>query len=152
MNRTLTRILPVAVLGGALLASGAAFSQAHRQPFDGERMLAHMTEQLDLSESQSRAIGEILENGKAQAEADIKRLGEIRQALEGQAADFDAGRTQKLADELGEISARMAYRMTSKHAEIYQLLSPEQRGQMEALRERRREHRDKRWSKHKGQE
>ena len=149
MNRTLTRILPVAALGGALLVSSVAFSQGYRHQFDGERMLAHMTEQLDLSETQAREVGEILASDKAQAKADIERMGEIRQALEAEATDFDAGRTQKLADELGEITSRTAYRMTSKHAEIYQLLTPEQREEMEQLRERRREHRETRWSKHK---
>lgn len=149
MNRTIARILPTAVLGTVLLASTAAFAMGHGQKFNSERMLAHMTEQLDLSESQEQQVAEILSSGEAQARADRERMGEIREALEAQRSNFSAGETQKLADELGEITARTAYQMTSKRAEIYQLLTPEQRDEMDALRQQHGERRDERRGKRK---
>lgn len=139
MNRTIARILPTAVLGTALLASAAAFSMGHGHKFDSERMLAHMTEQLDLTATQQQQIGEILSSGKAQAEADRKRMGEIRKALEAQRSNFNPGEAQKLADELGEITSRTAYQMSSKRAEVHKLLAPEQREQMEEMKQKRGE-------------
>lgn len=147
MNRTVARILPVALLGTALLASTAAFSMGHRQGFDSERMLAHMTAKLELSESQEQQIGEILSSGKEQAQADRARMEEIREALDAQGRNFNAGEAQKLADELGEITSRTVYQMTSKRAQVYQLLSEEQREEMDAMKQRRSEHREERWGK-----
>jgi periplasmic protein CpxP/Spy len=143
MNRTIARILPTVVLGSVLLVSTAAFSMGHGDKFDSQRMLAHMTEQLELSESQEQQIGEILASGKEQSQADRKRMSEIRAALEAQRDNFNAGEAQALADELGEITSRMAYQMTSKRAEVYQLLTPEQREQMDEMKKQRDERRSK---------
>lgn len=147
MNRTIARILPTAVLGSVLLASTAAFSMGHGDKYDSERVLDHMTEQLDLSEGQEQQIGEILSSGKAQMKDDRQRLSEIRAALEAQRSDFNAGEAQALADELGQITSRMAYQVSSKRAEVYQLLTPEQREQMDEMKkqrgERRGKHRDR---------
>lgn len=152
MNRTLTRILPTAALGTALLVSTAAFSMGPGHKFDAQRMLAHMTEQLELSETQEQQIGEILSSGTEQAKSDRARMGEIREALEAQQSNFNAGEAQKLADELGEITSRMAYQMTSKRAEVYQQLTPEQREEMEEFKQQRAERKGDRRSKHKSRD
>ncbi len=144
MNRTIARILPTAVLGTALLASAAAFPMGPRHPGDSERMLAHMTEQLDLSEAQAEQVGQVLSSDRAQAQADRRRMQEIREALEAQAGDFNAGEVQKLADELGEITSRMAFQMTSKRAEVYTILTPEQREELAEFRQQRGDRRGKR--------
>jgi len=152
MNRTLARILPTAVLGTAILVSTAAFSMGPRHSLDSERLLSHMSEQLELSETQEQQIGEIFSSGKAQSEADRERMGEIRDALEAQVSSFNAGEAQKLADELGEITSRMSYQMTSKRAEVHKLLTPEQREELDAMKEQRDERKGERWSKRKNRD
>ena len=78
-----------------------------------------------------------------------ERMMEIRQELKAMNEDFDAGKAQQLADELGAIASRMAYRMASAPAEIYALLEPEQREELAALEERRERRIEKRVKKYK---
>lgn len=148
MNRFVTRVLPTAALGTVLLLSAAAWSKGPREGFDSERMLAHMSEKLELTESQEQQAQEIFAADRDQIQADHTRMREIREALEAQQSDYNAGETQKLADELGEITSRMAYQMTSNRAELHQLLTPEQRQEMDEMKEAREGRRGERRSKH----
>ena len=147
MNRTLSKILPGSILTGVLLLSAGAWSMGPPAGHNPDKMLAYMAQELDLSESQEAQINSIVDESRESGAEDQERLGEIRTAMKAQRTDFDAGRTQKLADELGEITARMAYRMTSTQAQIYQLLEPEQREQMLELAEHREERMQKRWQR-----
>lgn len=137
MNKLVMRILPAAALGSVLLLSGTAWSMGHKGEFDSERMMAHMADRLELSETQEQQVGELLSQGAQQAKVDHERMREIREALKEQRHAFNAGETQKLADELGEISSRMAFQLTSKHAEVYKLLTDEQRQEMDEMAEKR---------------
>ncbi len=71
----------------------------------------------------------------------------LRQELEQQRSNFNAGETQKLADELGEISARMAYNITSKQAQLYALLNEEQRAEFDRLHAERESRGHRRFGK-----
>jgi len=105
-----------------------------------------MTGELALSDTQKQQVEALLEGGRETGSADLARLAEIRKQMKAMHADFDPGTAQNLADELGEISARMAYQMTSTHAEIYQLLSPEQREQFTAMSKQHDQRMGKRWA------
>ena len=145
MEKLLTKILPGTLLIGVLLASGIVWSGEHekRGGFDPDRMLSHMTERLELSASQQADIEKVLASGKEAAEVDRKRMGEIRDALRAQRADFNESEAQKLSQELGQITARISYQMVSSHAEIYQLLNEDQREKMDTMMATRDQRRDK---------
>jgi len=149
MNRFLVRVLPAIGLVGILLLSGAAWSGGHRGDFDSERMIQRLTDHLALTESQQQQVEELLAAGRDSAQADYRRMQEIREALREQRQGFDAGEAQKLADELGEITSRTAFRMASHQAQLYALLTEEQREQFDEFHERREQHRGKRLGKHR---
>lgn len=142
------RWLPLVVLG-ALLAAPLAWSFGAGGPpaMDPEQMLGRLTEELKLSEQQQTEVRNIIAQNSDQARADRERLQELREALEQQRTDFNAGEAQKLADELGEISARMAYNITSKQAQVYTVLTEEQRAEFERLHAERASRAHRRFGK-----
>jgi Spy/CpxP family protein refolding chaperone len=146
MNRILFKLIPGTALMGVLLLSAGAWSMGPPPEFNIDKRLSHMTDELALSDTQKQQVEALLEGGRETGAADLARLAEIRKQMKAMHADFDPGIAQKLADELGEISARMAYQMTSTHAEIYQLLSPEQREQFTAMSKQRDQRMGKRWA------
>lgn len=147
MKRVLLRVAPATLLSAVLLASAAWSMGPHPREFDHERLLDRMTEHLELSEAQVQQVRAVLEEDGAQMQADRSRMQEIRDALQSQRGSFDAGAAQVLAQELGEITARMAYSATSKHARVYQLLDEDQREEMAAMRARRGERMERHWSR-----
>lgn len=149
MNRILVKLMPGTVLMGVLILSAGAWSMGPPRGHDVDKILAYMAHELELTQSQQAQVNILVEENSGVGKADQQRLGEIREEMIAMRGDFDAGSAQKLADELGEITARLAYRMASTQAEIYQLLTPEQRQQMLALVEKRDERMEKRWAKHR---
>lgn len=142
------RWLPLVVLG-ALLAAPLAWSFGAGGPphLDPEQMLGRLSEELQLDDEQQSQVRSIMAQNSEQARADRERLQELRQALEQQRANFNAGEAQKLADELGEISARMAYNITSKQAQVYAVLTEEQRAEFERLHAERASRAQRRFGK-----
>lgn len=139
MNRFIQRSLPVLVLG-SVLAAGSAIAMDHRGE-RGEARLDKLVEHLDLSDSQRSEVQQIMAASRTAAEQDRQRLAELRQDLHEQVSDFDADEARSLSEELGEVSARMSYRMTEDFSRVYQLLDEEQRGEFDALQAKRRDHR-----------
>lgn len=149
MKNTLKTLL----IGGSLAAAlGLAqnswsMGHAHDMEFDASRTVERMADRLDMSDEQRAKIEAILEAGGEQTTPDRERLQELKQLMHAQAANFDAGEAQTLADEIGEISGRLSYSLTAGYAEIYQLLDEEQRQQMDEWREQREARRGK-WRRH----
>ena len=106
-----------------------------------------MAERLDLSDQQRQDIEEIMQAGADQVEADRARMEELRAAMHELVADFDAGEAQQLADEMGEISARMSYQRVENRAAVYQLLDENQRAELESMQEQKQERSGKRHSR-----
>ena len=150
MKNSFTKALIGTVAAGTVLLSlsAASWSMGHGggMSFDPARMVAHMTDRLDLSEEQESEVTALLSATSEQSASDRQRLGELREGLRAQRDNFDAGTSQKMADEIGEITARMVFQATSTHAQIYQLLSEEQRVQMDEMMAKREERRGK-WRK-----
>lgn len=146
MQRQLSKWLLGVTFGGAALVSVASWAMGPPggMPHDPTHMVAHLAHKLDLSEQQRTDIEGIMVSSRDAARADHQRMRQLRQELKGQTEQFDAGRAQQLADELGAITARMVYQFTSNQAGIYQLLDEEQRAAMASLIEQREERRD-RW-------
>jgi Spy/CpxP family protein refolding chaperone len=146
MNKSLSKALLGAVVAGAALLSlsVASWSMDHGggMDFDPGRMVAHMTDRLDLTEEQASSVKQLTTAAKERLTADRKRLQELREQLKAQRDDFDAGKAQVMADEIGEITSRMVFQAVSTHAEIYQLLTDEQKEEMDTMMEQRESRRD----------
>jgi Spy/CpxP family protein refolding chaperone len=112
-------------------------------------MLSRLSEHLELSEQQRSQVRDILAQNGDQVRVDRERLQALRNALEEQRTDFDAGEAQRLADELGEITSRMAFGMTSKQAQIYAVLTDEQRAEFARLHAERDSRVHRRIGKHR---
>ncbi len=133
-----------AALSGVLLLSAGAVAMGHHPGHNPERMLAHMTEKLELTETQQTQIEALLAENRSAMQADRQRMDEIRDSLKAMRADFDAGQVTRLTDELGEITSRMAYSLASTQADVYQLLTAEQREEMDELQAAREKRMQKR--------
>ena len=116
---------------------------------DPGRMVEHIADRLDLSEEQLVEVEKVLDTTRDALAADRQRLKDLRSELYAQRENFDAGETQAAADEIGQITARMVYQATSSHAQIYQLLTSEQRQQMDSMIEKRHARRAK-WRRQGG--
>jgi Spy/CpxP family protein refolding chaperone len=139
MNKSLRKALLGAGFAAASLLTLSAAAGA----------LGLGADRLDLSEEQQAEVGKVLDTTRDALAADRQRLKELRSELHAQRENFDAGETQAAADEVGQITARMVYQATSTFSQVYQLMTPEQRQQMDSMMEKRHERRA-RWRRHGG--
>lgn len=148
MNKSLSKaLLSAAAAGAALLSlSVASWSMGHGGGMDHDpaRMVAYMTDRLDLSEQQTSQVKQLTASAREQSDVDRKRMQELREQMKALRDDFDAGKAQKIADEIGEITSRVVFQIISTYADIYQLLTDEQKAEMDDMLEQRESHRD-RW-------
>lgn len=142
-TKTLLGTLGVVVV--TLCVSMATWSRPHGP--DGEhspdpgRMLEHMSKKLELTDEQESAISALMRTSFEDSSVDRERVHQLRETLQGQLQEFNEHSAREATDEIGDITARMAYRMASTQAGIYQLLSEEQRAEMEGMMEKRAERR-----------
>lgn len=150
MNRSLNKVLIGAVAAGCatLLLSVGSWSMDHRiGPPDPQRAAAYMSAHLSLDESQEASVEALLQEAMSESAADRERMGTLRDALRVQRGPFDEQQARESADEIGEIMGHMVYRRASTQAEIYELLDADQRAEMDALGELRRQQRENRRSR-----
>lgn len=133
------------VLGALPAWSMGPGTEGHRNP---ARMLERLSAHLELTGEQEQQVRDILEQGSEQASADRQRLRSLRDALAQQRNSYDAAKTQQLADELGEVSARMAFDITHKYAQVYQVLDEQQRAEFERLQAEREARSGRRFGRH----
>lgn len=129
-----------ASMAAAIAASSASWSMGHGGEHDPGRMLAHMSERLDLDSEQKAAVQQLLSASREASAADQRRLRTLRQELMAMKGDFDADRAQGIADEIGEITSRLVFEASRTWSGVYALLNAEQRTKLEELmaqRERR---------------
>jgi Spy/CpxP family protein refolding chaperone len=145
MNSKMTKWLCGSSLAAVLAASAAAWSMGPPggPDHDPTRMLAHISERLDLSAEQQASVESLLATSRQANAADRKRLGELREQIMAMRADFDAGKAQTIADEIGQITARMVFEGSKTWAEVYQQLTPDQRTQLDELVAKRESRRSK---------
>jgi protein CpxP len=154
MNRSLKKVL----LGTGFAAlslvtlSSASWSKNHGMGMghDPARMLAHMAEKLELTDEQREEVASLLNSAEQATASDRQRLKELRGELQQQGPDFDAGRVQSLADEVGQITSRLVYQAASTQSQLQALLSVEQREELAGLMAKRGERRGK-WHRGSGQ-
>jgi Spy/CpxP family protein refolding chaperone len=161
MNRKYTTILTVAV--ASLLACGLAAAQTpqtdgpddtghdgskgrrmeHRgrhEQMGSEQMVRMMTRRLDLNETQTEQIHNIMEAAKPEFDALRDRGMANREATRNlDVEDPDYGvKLQDLSAASGELAASAAELRGRVRAEIHAILTPEQREKLEAAPERGR--------------
>lgn len=141
------------VLGAALTLSmnNWAMGPSDDMAFDTSHMVSHLADRLDLSDDQRAGIEAALAAGGEQTARDLERLRQLKKLLHAQVADFDAGKTQTLADEIGQLSTRLSYSRTAAFAEAYKLLDGEQRAELDELIEERHARRSK-WQRRHGRD
>lgn len=154
MKHMLKQTLTATGLGIALLGAAAAFAGPgpggpHEGDPHGGRMLAKMTEELELTAEQQATIKAIYATNREQGAADRERLRELHEQLRASEGDFDAGSAQQAADELGEITSRMAYQRASAQHQVREVLTDEQRAELDEMMEQRKERGERRWAKHR---
>ena len=126
--------LSFALILGISLFSG----QVSARP--GGDMFSHLefiADQVGLSEEQETQINELVHAHELATAVDRERVEQIREQLHTLVEEFDASQAQILADELGEITSRLAYSGAETRAAVQQLFTPEQVAMMEELRKER---------------
>lgn len=128
----------VGAVAVTFVLAASSWSMSHGARHNPERMLERMTHRLDLSEQQQADIGALLGESHAQQETDRQRMKALKSSLKDQRSNFDAAALQITADEMGELTSRRIYARTSTQAQVYTLLSPEQREKMDEMHEKRK--------------
>lgn len=124
-----------------LATSATAWSMGHSGSGDPGRMFAHMADKLDLSAEQQASVEQVLSASRETSRADHQRLQALRQQLRAMHGDFEAGKAQGIADEIGQVTSRMVFQASKSWSEVYQLLDAEQRQELEDLMKKREAHR-----------
>ncbi|MFT4520952.1 MAG: protein CpxP [Halioglobus sp.] len=148
MKSSITKAL-IGGVGASVVTLCLAASAWTMSPGEGHhknpaRIVDHMSEKLELTEEQATTVEELLTGSFSEARADKERLHALKKELHGQRGAFDEGSAQSAADEVGLIAGRLAYQLASTHAQIYQLLSEEQRLELDEMIENREGRRNKR--------
>ena len=143
MKDSFTRALLGAVLAGAALLSLSVAAGDYARHHDPERMMAHLADRLELDEGQRTQAQQIIESGAAQRTETQQELEALRQQLRALRENFDPDTARALADRIGELTGDALYEATSRQAEVYALLTDEQRIELQALKEQRESSRRK---------
>jgi protein CpxP len=136
--------------GGALataaVMSVAAWSMgpSHGLGGDPTRMIAHLSDRLDLNSEQETKVTGLVAATKETTSTERARMRELRADLMAMKGDFDEGKAQAIADEIGQLTGRMVYQASETFAQVYQVLDAEQQTQLDAMMAKYGEHRG-RW-------
>ncbi|MFV8816374.1 Spy/CpxP family protein refolding chaperone [Haliea sp. E17] len=143
MRTSLSKILPGTLLAATMLVSAVAWSGGPHPGmgpgFGDGRMLMHLADKLELSDTQRGEIRTLVSASRDSGKADFERMREIDKSLRDMRTAFNADEARKLSTELGEISARVAYRMAETNAGVYAVLTPEQQAELDAMAAKRPE-------------
>lgn len=145
----------IAAFGVLTLSASMAFAAPPHGPrahCDGEGMrgegprmgmagngdhITRMFERLDLSEAQRAEILQLREQFQAETAPQREAMQQNMQALRDAKRAGDQAAIDSLHEKIAAHKAEMARVRESHQAQIHQILTPEQREQMEAMREQR---------------
>lgn len=130
----------LALAATAALAAGAA---AHQRGSDGVRRILR---QLELTGEQREAIRGVVQQHRESGQALRQRVADARRALNEAVTSgaADETRIRALAAELAPLTADAAVRRAGLYAGIRELLTDPQRAELDEMRDRRRQRRDRR--------
>jgi Spy/CpxP family protein refolding chaperone len=144
----------VAALGMAV-GLGTAMSAQPRGPAGGEHRGMRDgfpgLRQLGLSDDQRQEVRRIMELHKAERQAIFERLREARRAQSEavMAVPVDEGAVRARSAELAKVEADSAVLRARVHAEVYNVLTPEQQEKAKALRAEREARREQHRAQHR---
>ncbi|MFV0478627.1 MAG: Spy/CpxP family protein refolding chaperone [Parahaliea sp.] len=148
MKKRFVSKLAIAGLSASLLIP--AFSQAEPEgpPRDHGDRVGHMAKKLELNDEQQLQIKAIFEKSHEAGESDHKRIIELKDELRDAKA-FDAAATKAKTDEIGDITARMTYRMAETQNAVRAVLTEEQQAEMDKWTRQHDEKRGDRGDRHR---
>lgn len=149
MKNSLTRIvLGAGFAGVALLSlSTVSWSMGHGGvDHDPQRMVAHMTERLDLDDGQTQKMEQILVSSREQIGPYREEMKSLRAQLEAMRDNFDPDSARAISERIGVITGEMVYQASRAKAQVYALLSQPQKKELNELMEKREQRRGK-WHK-----
>ncbi|MEM1153128.1 MAG: periplasmic heavy metal sensor [Pseudomonadota bacterium] len=141
MNSKWKKRAVVAALASAVTVSAVAWSGHHSKPGDPMRMFGYISERLDLNAEQQTEVGALMSVARQERSEDQTRLKELRSELMAMKGSFDEGRAQTIADEIGQITGRMVYQMSSTFAQLYEVLDADQRAELDSMLAKRSDRR-----------
>ena len=101
-----------------------------------------MAERIGLTVEQEEAINDLINEARLSSAVDRERMGQIREELQRLSLSdesFDSSAASVLTEELAEIVGRTALAGAETRWNMRQILTPEQREQLEQLRGGRRQ-------------
>jgi Spy/CpxP family protein refolding chaperone len=140
-NRIVALLLTAGILGVAM--QSAARPHSGHESMDPLEHIERMAEHLNLSSEQEQQITDIVNAAEIATAADRERMRQIHEELRQLSEAFDEGVAQGLADEIGQLTARLAYSHVSTMAAVRAVFTAEQLQELEELRAQREEFQDK---------
>ncbi|MFB3906630.1 MAG: Spy/CpxP family protein refolding chaperone [Acidobacteriota bacterium] len=136
MRASKTLVTAVLFVAGCI----GAFGQRSGPPdgFGGGRMFGRMFKNLDLTDQQRTDIRKVLEAERSIMQPIREQLRENREALQAATKDgqFNEAEVTKVAERQGELMAQMIVSRERVKAQIWQILTPEQREKLPKWGER----------------
>lgn len=113
---------------------------------DPGRMMAHIADRLDLSDSQRDQAEQIMNETREQTGQYREEMEGLRDQLKAMRGNFDQDSARAISERIGVVTGNLVYEMANTKAQIYNMLTPEQRTEMDEMMAKRDEKRDK-WHK-----
>jgi Spy/CpxP family protein refolding chaperone len=135
LNRAILSVVAPALATLFVAAASWSLPNGDDSRHDPQHRITHLAKMLELTEEQEASVQSLLTTSFEESEVDKERLHVLKEQLLDQPDTFDAGAAQTAADEIGQITGRMVYRMASNYAAIYQLLDDEQKVEMKEMAE-----------------
>ena len=152
MKKSIIAILVITVLGlGAvfIFAQKGKMRHARFGGGFGGRGFARMAEKLNLSEEQKTQVKTILEDSKTRVKPLMESLGENRKQAENLGKDgaFNEEQVNQIATNQAETMKQLFIEKEKTKAQIFALLTPEQRTQAAQMKEQFKERSKERFKK-----
>jgi len=128
----------------ALVAIGTIFAFAQKGDGGGKRHgrgFGRMAEKLNLTDAQKEQVKQIMEASRAKIKPLKETMRASRQKMKELTAggQFDEAQIQAVASEQGAISAQMIVEKQRTKAQIFQILTDEQKAQAAQMKEQMKE-------------
>ena len=144
MKRKTTAILAVA----AILVIGVAFAIAQRSMHKGfgghgmrgKQVVMMMLRRLDLTSDQQAKVKEIFEANKGTVQPLREQLKANHEKLAALGGNFDEGQVTAIAKEQGELMSQMVVARQKVKAEIFAILTDEQKAKAQQLGQEMKQH------------
>ncbi len=131
--------IAISLAASMAIARPSAGLAEHHFDLDPEQMVAHMAEKLDLSEDQQDQILVLLESRQDEMRSERAKLQKLQKQLMQQGDEFDSGRAGEIADDIGAITANLAYARAEDQAQISAILTEDQQAQLNEFFQLRQE-------------